>query len=262
MSTFSSTKIHKSFSAGLLLVSSSPSLYTYLGLPWPKCDTLHLALLNLIKVHAGPILRLGFWMAFLAFVISSVPLNLVLLANLLRMLLIKTFQTCPGRSGWMASHPSTVSTALLSLVSLVNLLRAHSIPLSISLIKMLKSTSPNVDPWGAQLMTGLYLPKEPLTTNLWLCPFSHLFIHQLVQPSSLPSLETNPGRRHLLPSLCLPSFYHRRPPDWSGMFCPWWSWAGCLGSPPHLVCGLTSLPGFSAPSPSQTGKSEVSLTNL
>ena len=40
-------------------------------------------------------------MAFLAFVISSVPLNLVLLANLLRMLLIKTFQTCPGRSGWM-----------------------------------------------------------------------------------------------------------------------------------------------------------------
>ena len=38
----------RSFSAGLLSVSS-PSLYTHLGLPLLKCNTLHLALLNLIR---------------------------------------------------------------------------------------------------------------------------------------------------------------------------------------------------------------------
>ena len=49
MSSFSSTRTPKSFSAGLLSRSSSPNLYKYLGLPWPKCNTMHLALLNLIK---------------------------------------------------------------------------------------------------------------------------------------------------------------------------------------------------------------------
>jgi len=41
----------KSSSAGMLLRSSFPSLCEQLGLPWPKCSTLHLALalLNLIR---------------------------------------------------------------------------------------------------------------------------------------------------------------------------------------------------------------------
>ena len=40
---------HPRFScAGLLSSSSSPSLYKYMGLPQPKCEALHFALLNLI----------------------------------------------------------------------------------------------------------------------------------------------------------------------------------------------------------------------
>ena len=49
MFSFLSTSIPKSFYTGLLSVGSSPSLYTYLGFSWPKCSTLHLALLNLIR---------------------------------------------------------------------------------------------------------------------------------------------------------------------------------------------------------------------
>lgn len=48
MFCFSSTGILKSFSARVLPVSYSTSLHTYLGLPWHRCSTLHLALLNLI----------------------------------------------------------------------------------------------------------------------------------------------------------------------------------------------------------------------
>ena len=49
MSSFLSTRTPKSFSARLLSRTSSPSFYKYLGLPQPKCSTLHLALLNLIR---------------------------------------------------------------------------------------------------------------------------------------------------------------------------------------------------------------------
>jgi len=40
------TRTPKSFSARLFSVSSSPSLCTYLGLPWSKYNTLHLALVG------------------------------------------------------------------------------------------------------------------------------------------------------------------------------------------------------------------------
>lgn len=40
--------------------------------------------------------------------------------------------------------------------------------LSKSLIKMFKSTSPKIDPWGIPLLTSLHLHTEPLTTALWL----------------------------------------------------------------------------------------------
>ena len=40
------------------------------------------------------------------------------------------------------------------------LLKVHQIPLSMALIKMLKSTSPMMDPWEAALVTGLHLDAE------------------------------------------------------------------------------------------------------
>jgi len=49
------------------------------------------------------------------------------------------------RSIWMVSHPSGMSTALLSLVLSAKLLREHLIPLSVSLMKILNSTCPNVE---------------------------------------------------------------------------------------------------------------------
>jgi len=51
-----------------------------------------------------------------------------------------------SRSLWMAFHPSGVSTAPFSLVSSANLLRVHSLLLSMSLMKLLNSTRPNMDP--------------------------------------------------------------------------------------------------------------------
>ena len=74
----------------------------------------------------------------------------------------------PSLSGslWMPSCPSGVLTASLSLVSSANLLRVHLIPLSMSLMKKLNSTGPNMDPQGTPLVTNLHLDIEPLTTTL------------------------------------------------------------------------------------------------
>ena len=55
MSSFSSTGTPKSFSTELLSGRSSPSSYKYLGLPQPKCSTLHLALLNLMAPLLQPV---------------------------------------------------------------------------------------------------------------------------------------------------------------------------------------------------------------
>ena len=53
-----------------------------------------------------------------------------------------------SRSFWMASLSSVILSELLSLVPSLNLLRVHSIPLSVLLIGILKSTSLKTDPWG------------------------------------------------------------------------------------------------------------------
>jgi len=96
----------KSFLDGLLSRSSfSLSLYICLGLPWPKCSTLHLALMNLIRYT---------W---------AHPLSLF-------------------RSLSVASLHSILSTAPLSLLSSTDSLRVQSIPLPMSLMKMLKNTGP------------------------------------------------------------------------------------------------------------------------
>ena len=62
-----------------------------------------------------------------------------------------------------------------------------SIPLSVSLITILKSTSPKMDPWGVPLITSLHLDTQPLTTALWPQPSNQF----LVSPSnhSLSNLE-------------------------------------------------------------------------
>jgi len=146
MSSSSSTRTtspsSQVYSQGVLL-----SLYTYLGLSQSKCNTLHLALLNLFQF------------------------NQVHFSSL-------------SRDYWMASLPSL---AALSLVSSANLLRAHSIPLSMSLIRMLRSTCSRMGPWGAPLSTSLQLGIDLLTTTLHLWLSDQLFIYLIVQ-SSNPSL--------------------------------------------------------------------------
>jgi len=115
-SCFSSTRTPRFSSAGLLSVSSSPSLYTYLGLLRPKCNTLRLALLNLTRFLCAHFLSKSMFL-------------------------------------WMASLSSTVSAAPLIVVSSANLLRVHSILLSMSVIKMLKRSNPSTDPWETPHVT-------------------------------------------------------------------------------------------------------------
>jgi len=88
MLSFSSTRTPRSFSSGLPSRTAPSRLYICLGFLWPKCKTLHFAVLNLIRFTQAH------------------------LSNLLRPL-------------WMASLPSTVPTTPLSLVSSANLLRVH-----------------------------------------------------------------------------------------------------------------------------------------
>ena len=80
--------------------------------------------------------------------------------------------------------PYNVLTTPLSLVSSANLLRVHSMPLSMSLIRMLKSTGPRTDPWGTLLVPGLHPDTDPLIKTLWLCPASQFLIHWTVHPSN------------------------------------------------------------------------------
>ena len=57
----------------------------------------------------------------------------------------------PGLFGW---HPMFLA---LSLVSYANLLSVYSISLSVSLMKILNSTGPSMDPWGRPLVTSPHL---------------------------------------------------------------------------------------------------------
>jgi len=69
-----------------------------------------------------------------------------------------------ARPLWIASHSLGVSTTPHNLVS--NFLRVHSVPQSISLMKILNSTGPSTDPWETSLVTDLHPDMEPLTTTL------------------------------------------------------------------------------------------------
>ena len=89
MVNLSSTRTPRSLSAELLSSRSTPSLYWCMALFLPRCRTLHLPLLNLIR--------------FLFAQLSSL-----------------------SRSHWTAAQPSGISTTSPSFQSSANLLRVHS----------------------------------------------------------------------------------------------------------------------------------------
>ncbi|KAK4807043.1 hypothetical protein QYF61_018384 [Mycteria americana] len=113
-----------------------------MGLLWPKCRTLHLALLNLIQLTSA-------------------------------------HRSSLSRSLCRAFLPSSRSTLPHNLVSSANLLRVHSIPSSRSLIKILNRTGPNTEPWGTPLVTGHQLDLTPVTTTLWARPSSQFFTQNI-----------------------------------------------------------------------------------
>jgi len=86
---------------------------------------------------------------------------------------------------WIAFLTYLVSAVPLSLVPSADLLRVRSIPLSMSLIKMLKSTGSKKDPWRTSLITGLQLDLELLITALWL-----LTIQPLPYPPNSPAFKS------------------------------------------------------------------------
>jgi len=63
--------------------------------------------------------------------------------------------------------------------------------LVMSLMKILNSTGPSMDPSGTPPVTNLHLDIKPLTTTLWLQPSNQFLIHPTVHPSNpyLPNLE-------------------------------------------------------------------------
>ena len=63
------------------------------------------------------------------------------------------------------------------LMSTAPLIRAHSILLSVSLIKMLKSIGLKMVSWWTPLKTGLHLGLEMLTTALQLQPSNQFLIY-------------------------------------------------------------------------------------
>lgn len=65
---------------------------------------------------------------------------------------------------------STYFVTFTTQFGVINLLRVRLIPLSISLIMMLKSTDPSTDPWETLLVNSLNLDIKPLPT-CWLWPY-------------------------------------------------------------------------------------------
>ena len=94
--SFSFSRILESFSTGRKTFSTfsvtSPSLYSYLGLPQPRGNTLHLALLTLTRFSSANFLSLfrSLCVTSLLSIVSAVPLSLVSSANLLRLPLSAT----------------------------------------------------------------------------------------------------------------------------------------------------------------------------
>lgn len=66
-----------------------------------------------------------------------------------------------------------------------DLVRVQQVSSSWSLMKLLNSVRPSINPWGTQLMTELQLGWSLLITALWSQQFSHFSIYLAVHLSSL-----------------------------------------------------------------------------
>lgn len=75
---------------------------------------------------------------------------------------------------------SIIPTAQLCLELSAKFLRMHFVPLSMSQIKMLKSTGPEMNPLRTPFVTSFHLDTEPLNTTSWLQPSKQFFTHQVV----------------------------------------------------------------------------------
>jgi len=84
----------------------------------------------------------------------------------------ESWNTSAMKKGWgslaysILFNPSAMLSESNSLVLSANILRVPLIPLSMSLMKKLKSTCPSTDPWGIPLVTDLHPDTEPLITTL------------------------------------------------------------------------------------------------
>lgn len=74
-------------------------------------------------------------------------------------------QVCPGPLDGIPFFSCINGTAQLHVLCR---LAEDTFDLTVSLIKVLKSTGPKVESWGTPLITGLHLDTEPLTKALWL----------------------------------------------------------------------------------------------
>jgi len=70
-----------------------------------------------------------------------------------------------SKSLWMKSLPPVRSTASLSFLPSANTLRMHSVSLSRSLIKMLKSTGPKMDPRRSKMDHQFHPGHRPINHN-------------------------------------------------------------------------------------------------
>lgn len=113
------------------------------GLPRPRCNILHLILLNLMRFPGTHFLSLS-------------------------------------RSLWLASHNSDVATTPFNMVTPSNLLRMNSFLPCMWLIKLLNNICPNMDPWRTPLVIDVHWHFEPLTTALWMWPSNKFLIHLTV----------------------------------------------------------------------------------
>ena len=159
----SSTRTPRFLSAELLSSRSIPSLYWCMGLFLPRCRTLHLPLLNLIR--------------FLSAQLSSL-----------------------SRCHWMAAQPAWCIYHSSQFCVISKLGEVHSNSSSRSLMNKLNKTGPSTDPWGTPLVTSLQLDSVPLMTTLWVLPFSQFSIH-CTDHSSSPQFLSFP--RRMLWETCL-----------------------------------------------------------
>lgn len=148
MLSFSSTNTHKVLSVRVLPVHSPPTMYLCLGLPQPRCRTLHLALLDFmrfVQVHLSNLSR-SLCMASLPFNVLTTSYRLVSLANLLRV---------HTQSHWLNAF--SMSYVTRSSVSWIPPERSHVFP-SLSFISD--------------------VPEEPFISYPW-CPLPDLFCQYL-----------------------------------------------------------------------------------